>query len=57
MQNFKSIWLLNSHVFTHGQLYIAMASTSASENIKIASNHDAILHVKALGTENLGLFT
>ncbi len=37
--DFISIWLGDDHVFTHGQLYVAMSRVSALENIKIASNN------------------
>ena len=34
-----SIWLGDEHVFTHGQLYVALSTVSSIKNIKIATNN------------------
>ena len=34
-----SIWLGDGHVFTHGQLYVALSRVSCAKNIKIACNN------------------
>jgi len=37
--DFISIWLGDDHVFTHGQLYVALSRVSSMNNIKIAINN------------------
>ena len=37
--DFVSIWLGDDHVFTHGQLYVALSRVSSFDNIKIATNN------------------
>jgi ATP-dependent DNA helicase PIF1 len=38
--DFISIWLGDDHVFTHGQLYVALSRVSCLNNIKIATNNE-----------------
>ena len=38
--DFVSIWLGDDHVFTHGQLYVALSRVSNFNNIKIATNNE-----------------
>ena len=40
---FVSIWLGDDHVFTHGQLYVALSRVSAFDNIRIATNHPNLM--------------
>lgn len=37
--DFVSIWLGDGHVFTHGQLYVALSRVSSLKNIIIATDH------------------
>ena len=37
--DFVSIWLGESHVFTHGQLYVALSRVSSFKKILIASDN------------------
>ena len=41
--DFVSIWLGDEHVFTHGQLYVALSRVSELKNIKIATNNPKLL--------------
>ena len=36
---FVSIWLGDEHVFTHGQLYVALSRVSQLKNIMVATNN------------------
>ena len=38
-----SIWLGDEHVFTHGQLYVALSRVSSLESIKICTNNINLL--------------
>ncbi len=38
-----SIWLGDDHVFTHGQLYVALSRVASIQNIKIAINNPFLL--------------
>ena len=38
-----SIWLGDDHVFTHGQLYVALSRVSSINSIKIATNHPQLM--------------
>ena len=40
---FVSIWLGEDHVFTHGQLYVALSRVSSLDNILIAIDHPNLL--------------
>jgi hypothetical protein len=40
---FVSIWLGDDHVFTHGQLYVALSRVSAFDNIRIATNYPNLM--------------
>jgi hypothetical protein len=41
--DFVSIWLGDEHVFTHGQLYVALSRVSDFSNIKIATNNPDLM--------------
>ena len=41
--DFISIWLGDDHVFTHGQLYVALSCVSNISQIKIAINNQQSL--------------
>ena len=41
--DYVSIWLGDEHVFTHGQLYVALSRVSELKNIKIATNNPKLL--------------
>ena len=40
---FVSLWLGPDHVFTHGQLYVALSRVSSIRNIKVAIDHPNFL--------------
>ena len=41
--DYVSIWLGDEHVFTHGQLYVALSRVSDFLNIKIATNNPNLM--------------
>ena len=40
--DYVSIWLGDEHVFTHGQLYVALSRISEFKNIQIATNYPGL---------------
>ena len=53
--DYVSIWLGDEHVFTHGQLYVALSRVSDISNIKIATDNPLLLTRNVVYKEALNL--
>jgi ATP-dependent DNA helicase PIF1 len=53
--DYVSIWLGDEHVFTHGQLYVALSRVSDINNIKIATNNPHLMTRNVVYKEALNL--
>jgi ATP-dependent DNA helicase PIF1 len=49
--DYVSVWLGDEHVFTHGQLYVALSRVSSLNNLKIAINNPLRLTRNVVYTE------
>ena len=54
---FVSLWLGSDHVFTHGQLYVALSRVSSICNIKVAIGHPQFLSRNVVYKEIFTNFT
>jgi ATP-dependent DNA helicase PIF1 len=53
--DYVSIWLGDEHVFTHGQLYVALSRVSDISNIKIATDNPLLMTRNVVYKEALNL--